>query len=71
MSVKIVKRGFDPNDHKWFSEQSLIKLSIAQEEIEWLLDRNYKLSSILEFVGGHYQLSARQRIALKRATSTE
>ena len=36
-----------------------------------MLDRNYKLSSILEFVGGHYQLSARQRIALKRATSTE
>lgn len=71
LSVKIVKRGFDPNDYKWFSKQSSTKLSIAQEEIEWLLDRNYKLSPILEFVGGHHQLSARQRIALKRATSTQ
>ncbi|WP_353092591.1 DUF434 domain-containing protein [Tissierella praeacuta] len=32
------------------------KTQYCAKEIEWLLDRNYKLSSISEFVGGHHQL---------------
>lgn len=63
-------RGFDPEDSKWFSEKSIAQLRIAQEEVQYLLDRGYKLSSIIDLVGNHYLLSARQRTALKRATST-
>ena len=63
------RRGFDPEDTKWFTEESIAKLRIAQEDIQWLLDRDYKLDSIIELVGNHYLLSARQRTALKRGTS--
>jgi len=70
--TKTSKRGFDLNDKKWFSEKELLKIRKAHEEIKWLLDRDYKLESIINFVGGRYQFSTRQRDALKRGTcSTE
>ncbi|MBM6839310.1 DUF434 domain-containing protein, partial [Clostridium saudiense] len=62
------KRGFDLNDQRWFSEKEIIRLRKAHEEIKWLLDRDYKLESIINFVGGRYQFSTRQRDALKRST---
>jgi hypothetical protein len=71
MIEKIKKRGFDEEDHKWFSKQAIEKLKIAQEEVEWLLNRGYKLSSIIDLIGGHYQFSSRQRTALQRATSSK
>ncbi|MEQ8154798.1 MAG: DUF434 domain-containing protein [Clostridiaceae bacterium] len=71
MSSRTIRRGFDPNDRKWFSKTAISKLGIAQEEIQWLLDRGYKLGPIMEFIGNHYQLSSRQRIALQRATSSK
>lgn len=71
MSPKTIRRGFDPNDRKWFSCEALPGLGIAQEEIQWLLDRGYKMSGIIEFVGNHHQLSLRQRTALQRATSSK
>lgn len=64
-----MKRGFDPDDTNIFSEVSIEKLKIAQEEIQWLLDRGYKLKQIIEFVGNHYLLSARARTALQRTTA--
>jgi hypothetical protein len=71
MTEKIKKRGFDEEDHKWFSKEAIEKLKIAQEEVEWLLNRGYKLSSIIDLIGGHYQFSSRQRTALQRATSSK
>lgn len=67
--MKIVRRGYDPSDYKIFSEENLKKLKTAQEEIQWLLDRGYKIKQVIEFVGNHYLLSARERMALQRATS--
>lgn len=66
-----VKRGFDPEDHKWFSAKNAKILGTAQEEIQWLLDRDYQISGILNFVGNHHQLSSRQRTALFRATASQ
>lgn len=66
--TKISKRGFDSNDKRWFSEKEIIKLRKAHEEIKWLLDRDYKLEPIINFVGSRYQFSIRQRDSLKRAT---
>jgi hypothetical protein len=71
MTEKITKRGFDVEDFKWFSEEAIARLKIAQEEIEWLLNRGYKFSSIIDLIGGHYQFSSRQRTALQRATSSK
>lgn len=65
---KITRRGFDENDKRWFSEKELIRLKKAHEEIKWLLDRDYKLDSLITFIGDRYQFSLRQRNALKRST---
>jgi hypothetical protein len=69
ISPNKIKRGFDPEDPKWFSEEAVKQLRIALEEIQWLLDRGYKVGPVIDFIGGHYQLSLRQRIALKRSVS--
>lgn len=66
--TRISKRGFDLNDKRWFCETELFKLKKAHEDIKWLLDRDYKLEPIINFVGGRYQFSVRQRDALKRGT---
>lgn len=69
MADKIQRRGFDPNDLRWFSNEALEILKNAQEEIQWLLDRGYKLDVVIPFIGNHYLLSARQRLALQRASA--
>ncbi|MDI9476981.1 MAG: DUF434 domain-containing protein [Candidatus Alkaliphilus sp. MAG34] len=71
MASNNTRRGFDPKDERFFSNESIINLGIAQEEIQWLLDRNYKIGTVINFVGDHYLLSSRQRLALKRATATK
>ena len=45
-------------------------LETAQEEVQWLLDRGYRLDVAIPFVGNHYLFSARQRLALQRASAT-
>ncbi len=71
MSLPMTKRGLDKEDERWFSEKAIDKLRIAQRELQWLLDRSYKLESIMDLVGDHHQLSSRQRTALQRATSSK
>lgn len=71
MSAKSIQRGFDPEDHKWFSSQNIPKLRTAQKEIQWLLDRDYPISRVIEFVGNHHQLSSRQRMALFRVSASQ
>lgn len=70
MSGKVVKRGFAPGDSKNFSSENIKKLRIAQEEVQWLLDRGYKIKPIIELTGNHHQLSARARTAVQRTTSS-
>lgn len=68
---KVSKRGFDENDKRWFSSNELVRLIKAKEEIEWLINRDYKIDPVVTFVGDRYQFSIRQRDALKRAVCTE
>jgi len=70
MSTKNVRRGYDPDDEKIFSNENIEKLKIVQEEIQWLLDRGYKMKQVIEFTGNHYLLSSRARTALQRTTSS-
>lgn len=70
MSTKNVKRGYDPDDEKIFSIKNNAKLKTIQEEIQWLLDRGYKMKQVIEFTGNHYLLSARARTALQRTISS-
>jgi len=64
------RRGYVDTDKREFSIESLVDLKKAQEEIHWLLDRNYPIKNAVTFVGNHYMLSNRQRMALTRATSS-
>lgn len=67
---KVSRRGYDESDKRLFSEKELLRLKKAKEEIEWLIDREYKVEPVVKFVGDRYQFSMRQRDALKRATCT-
>lgn len=66
-----VRRGYDAEDPRWFSSEAIEKLTVALEEIGWLINRGYKLEVALDFVANHYQFSSRQRIALMRAAASE
>lgn len=71
LKTRIGRRGFYEEDKKWFSDDAILKLKKAQEEVEWLLDRGYNTNAIMQFVGGNYQFSIRQRDALRRSTSSK
>ena len=55
-------------DERFFSSEEIKILKYAQEEVFWLLNRNYPISNIIDFVGGRHQFSSRQRMALRRAS---
>lgn len=68
---KDVRRGFVPEDDKEFTGQQLVKLKIAAEELQYLLDRGYKTKNASTFIGNHYLLSERQRLALVRSVASK
>ena len=63
MDNKVVRRAYFESDKEDFSEANIPLLKRASEEIKWLLDRGYPISSAVLFVGNHYSFSCRQRIA--------
>ena len=67
-----IRRGYVPTDERDFSDKMLPKLKKALSDIHEFLDRGYEVKKVSTFVGNHYQLSERQRLALARAaTETE
>lgn len=64
-----VNRGFVPGDANEFGDAVLPTLRYAQQDIVYLLGRGYELTHAVTFVGNRFQLSARQRTALTRASS--
>ena len=71
MDEKKVRRGYVESDSKEFNEKSLIKLKEAQKDIHMLLNRGYQIKKVSTFVGNHYLLSERQRLALVRSTCSK
>ncbi len=63
-------RGLSAGDDQNFSTSEVKKLMDAQCELQFLLDRGYSMQSAVPFVGGRHQLTARQRLALMRCTSS-
>jgi len=61
-------RGSDPRDARFFSKKEVGRLLYAQEELRFLMDREYPVSPVIKLIGDRYQLSARQRFALQRTT---
>ncbi len=64
-----VKRGFIATDIRDFSSKSIETLKRASSDVSAIIDRGYPIKSVSTFVGNHYQLSERQRIAIVRAVS--
>lgn len=62
-------RGFVPTDEKEFNQNSMLILRKAQRDILFLIERGYPIKSASTFVGNHYLLSERQRLAVVRATT--
>lgn len=68
---KVVRRGYIDTDEKDFSRKSLYKLHEASKDLYYLLNQGYKTKGASTFVGNHYLLSERQRLALTRAISSK
>lgn len=66
---KITRRGYVSTDEKEFKNQRLSKLYKASEDLLYLLNRGYKIKGASTFIGNHYLLSERQRLALVRGIS--
>lgn len=67
----IVKRGYSPKDQKEFSGESIETLHKAGKDLQYLLNQGYPIKGASVFVGNHYLLSERQRLALVRGISSE
>ena len=65
-----VKRGYVPTDEKEFVRQ-IEKLRSAGADLYYLINRGYPIKSASVFIGNHYLLSERQRMALVRSVSPE
>ena len=64
------KRGYVPEDEKNFSPQAIEKLKTASRHICYLLNEGYDLKQASVFVGNHFLLSERQRLAIARSVGS-
>ncbi len=64
------KRGFVPEDERNFSRPALEKMRAASHHIEYLINEGYELKQASTFVGNHFLLSERQRLAIMRSIAT-
>ena len=63
---KETRRGYVAKDEKEFKGKAVEILRKAGEELVFLLDRGYPIKPATTFIGNHYMLSERQRLALAR-----
>ena len=71
MINKQLKRGSAANDEKEFFGESINKLKKAAKHIRYLINEGYAIKSASVFVGNHFLLSERQRLALVRSISPD
>ena len=65
------KRGYVPEDKRNFSQASLETMRAASRHIGYLINEGYDLKQASTFVGNHFLLSERQRLAITRSLATE
>lgn len=64
------KRGYVPEDERNFSPAALETLRTASRHIGYLINEGYGLKQASTFVGNHFLLSERQRLAIVRSLAT-
>lgn len=67
---KVVRRGSAPKDDKEFNREARQTLYQAGADLSYLLDHGYQIKGASTFVGNHYLLSERQRMAFVRGISS-
>lgn len=65
------KRGFVPEDEKNFSEEAIRTLRKASGHIRYLINEGYDKKQAAVFVGNHFLLSERQRLAVMRSVASD
>lgn len=65
------KRGYVPEDDRSFSASALETLRTASRHIGYLINEGYDLKQASTFVGNHFLLSERQRLAVMRSLATK
>ena len=65
------KRGFIPEDERNFSSEAIQFMRTASRHVRYLINEGYDLKSASTFVGNHYLLSERQRLAIMRSIATD
>lgn len=68
---KSVQRGHVPSDQTEFGAAEIPKLHRAAQNLYYLLNQGYPIKGASVFVGNHYLLAERQRMALVRAVSSQ
>jgi len=67
--METVRRGYEPKDAIEFGPKAAAILNAAAQELVFLMDRGYDVKPASTFIGNHYLLSERQRLALARMVS--
>ena len=65
------KRGYVPEDEKNFSAEAILTMRTASRHIRYLINEGYDLKVASTFVGNHFLLSERQRLAVMRSLATD
>ncbi len=65
------KRGYVPEDERNFCPEALEKMRTASRHIFYLINEGYDLKPATTFVGNHFLLSERQRLAIVRSLATK
>lgn len=65
------RRGYVPDDERNFSQEAIKILRLASRHVEYLINEGYDLKQAATFVGNHFLLSDRQRLAVMRSLATK
>ena len=65
------KRCYVPEDERNFSADALETMRLAARHISYLINEGYSLKQASVFVGNHFLLSERQRLAIMRSLATD
>ena len=65
------RRGCVPDDEKNFSSSGIKTMKRASEHVRYLINEGYDLKQAATFVGNHFLLSERQRLAVMRSLATQ
>lgn len=65
------KRGYVPDDEQNFSPEAIENMRKASAHIFYLINEGYDLKQAATFVGNHFLLSERQRLAIMRSIAAD